>query len=121
MDPIPMHEYGIVRALLDRVEAEAQAHRATAVRSVQLRIGELSGVEPELLGFAFEAFAGGTMCANARLQVSSVPARWECPACATEVARDGALRCPACGGAARLAAGGEIILERLELEVPDVS
>jgi hydrogenase nickel incorporation protein HypA/HybF len=116
-----MHEYGIVRALIDRIEAEAQARQATAVRTVQLRIGALSGIEPELLGFAFEAFAGGTVCAHARLQVESVAVRWECPACATELAPEGALRCPACGGAARLAAGDEIILERLEMEVPDVS
>lgn len=116
-----MHEYGIVREILDRIDAEARARGATAVRTVRLRIGALSGVEPELLGLAFDAFAGGTLSAGARLEVASVAARWECPACALDIAPGETLRCLACGGAARLAEGNEIILEQLEMEVPDVS
>jgi Zn finger protein HypA/HybF involved in hydrogenase expression len=32
----------------------------------------------------------------------------------------GPLRCPACGAPARLVSGDDILLERLDLEVPDV-
>jgi len=49
-----------------------------------------------------------------------VAVRWGCPACDTELAAGSALRCGDCGGPARLTAGDEIVLERIEMEVPDV-
>ena len=51
-----MHEYSIVQALLERVAAEARARRATSVHRLTIRIGELSGVEPELLATAYATF-----------------------------------------------------------------
>ena len=48
-----MHEYSIVAALLDRVDREARAHGAERVQRLHLRIGELSGVEVELLRTAW--------------------------------------------------------------------
>lgn len=88
---------------------------------VELRIGELAGVEPDLLGFAFEAYREGTVCAGAALRIHPVAARWECSACGTERSGGGLLRCPTCDKPLRLAEGDDIILERLEMEVPDVS
>jgi len=112
-----MHEYGIVRALLDRVSSEAEARGATAVHSVEVRIGELAGVEPDLLATAFEAFRETTICAGARLEIRPVTARWECPACGDEVARGAVKQCGRCRKPARLASGDEIVLERIEMEV----
>jgi hydrogenase nickel incorporation protein HypA/HybF len=112
-----MHEYSIVQALLDRVDAEARAHDADSVSRVRLAIGRLAGVESELLRSAFELARAGTRCAEAELEVREVEPRWSCRACGGEVAAGGVLRCPACGAPARLAAGDEIVLESLELEV----
>jgi len=112
-----MHEYSIVQALLDKVDAEARAHGAVAVTRVHLAIGRLAGVESELLRSAFELARCGTPCAAAELEVRAVEARWECRGCGVEIRAGGVLRCPTCGGPARLAAGDEIVLERLELEV----
>ena len=113
-----MHEFSIVQALLGRIEEQARAHGATAVRRVSLRIGELSGVEPDLLASAYEVFRDRTACARAELDVERVPACWVCASCGTPVPRGAALVCPACLAPARLAAGDEIVLERIELEVP---
>ena len=113
-----MHEYSLVAALVDRVEAEARARHATAVRGVSLRVGELSGVEPALLLSAYEIYRPGTIVAGAPLQIATVTARWECPACARSLPRGSVLRCPECGQEARLAEGGELLLERIEMEVP---
>jgi hydrogenase nickel incorporation protein HypA/HybF len=113
-----MHEYSLMLALLERVEAEATAHRAVAVHRVLVRIGELSGVEPDLLESAFEIVRAGTVCAGAALDVERVAARWECSACRRPLDTGGALRCAACGAAAALAAGDEILLGQIELEVP---
>ncbi len=113
-----MHEYGIVQALLRQVEAEARRREATTVRRVRVRIGALSGVDPELLRRAYESFRAGSICAGADLEVVAVAARWVCPACDAEIPPGGILRCAACDRPARLEAGEEILLEHLELEVP---
>ena len=112
-----MHEYGIVRALLDRVAIEAESRGAIAVHRVEVRIGELAGVEPDLLVSAFDAYRETTVCARAQLAIRPVPARWECPACRAEVGREAVKRCAACERPARLVSGDEIVLDRIEMEV----
>jgi hydrogenase nickel incorporation protein HypA/HybF len=113
-----MHEYSIVSALLDQVTAAARARQAIAVTRVQLAIGRAAGIEVELLRTAFEMSRRGTVAAVADLDVREVAATWACRACGHEVAAGGLLRCPDCGGPPRLLAGDEIVLERLEMEVP---
>ena len=113
-----MHEYSLVQALMERIEQEATARRAVAIHRVRVRIGELSGVEPDLFASAFEIVRDRTICAHAVLDITRVPARWECPACQTTFAPGGALQCARCGAPARLAAGDDILLEQIEMEVP---
>ncbi len=113
-----MHEYSIVQALVDQVEATAAERGALAVRSVRVRIGELAGIEVSLLATAYDVYRVRTICAEAPLEIERVPARWTCPDGHADVASGHVLVCPACGRPARLAAGDEIILDRVELEVP---
>jgi len=113
-----MHEYSIVQALLTRVDAEARARGATAVHRLTVRIGELSGIEIDLLATAFAAFRDRTICAHADLDVMPVAAVWTCPLCSGEIERGSMLRCAACGVPARLSQGDEILLDRIEMEVP---
>jgi hydrogenase nickel incorporation protein HypA/HybF len=115
-----MHEYSIVQALLERIEREAMARGATAVHRVSVRIGELSGVDVELFTTAYETFRDRTICQDAAIDVRVVPTRWACTVCGDLIAHGGPLTCATCGGAARLTAGEEIVLDRIELEVPDV-
>ena len=65
-----MHEASIVTALLARVEAEAAARGAARAHRVELQLGELAGVEPELLLRAWEVFRTGTVCDGAELAVA---------------------------------------------------
>ena len=113
-----MHEYSIVQALLERVAAEARARRATSVHRLSVRIGELSGVEPELFVTAFVTFRERTICEGAELDLQTVAARWECPVCGRDIGRGERLTCTSCALPARLAAGDEIMLDRIEMEVP---
>lgn len=114
-----MHEYSIARALIGRATEEANRHGATSVAMVRLAIGRQAGLEIDLLRTAFELAAPRTACAGARLEIRDVEPRWTCRACDAEIPSAGARRCPHCGGAARLTQGGDLILERLELEVAD--
>jgi len=112
-----MHEYSIVQSLVDSVTAAVGNRQATVYR-VDVAIGELAGVDCGLLATAFEVFRDGTLCERAALTIDRIPARWECSRCGGEVARGAFLRCTLCEAPARLAAGDEIVLQRIELEVP---
>lgn len=113
-----MHEWSIVEALLARVDEEVRARGATRVHRLRVRLGALSGVEPALLASAYEVFRAGTACAEAPLDLVTGVARWRCTRCEADVPADGALVCPRCRDRRGLAAADEIVLERIEMEVP---
>jgi hydrogenase nickel incorporation protein HypA/HybF len=112
-----MHEYSIVLSLLEQVADEAGRHEARSVRSVRVRIGEQSGVEPDLIRSAFDIARAGTLCESAELDLVIVQARWECPRCGTSLEQPTELLCSDCGVPARLVSGDDLVLERLLLEV----
>jgi hydrogenase nickel incorporation protein HypA/HybF len=112
-----VHEYSVVQALMERVLAEARARGATAVHRLSVRIGELSGIEPELLASAYTLVKDNGLCDASELDIRRVPAVWACRDCGQQRGRD--LRCPTCR-LAKLLSGDEILLERIEMEVPDV-
>ena len=57
-----MHERSLVRSLLAQVQALAAEHPADRVAAIRVRIGEFSGVEPELLQSAYEELAAPRTC-----------------------------------------------------------
>lgn len=113
-----MHEYSIVSALLDRVDDAVRQHGATAVHRIRVQIGELSGVETELLQEAFSLVRAHTVSAEAELEIVAIAAQWSCSECDRVVPRGQRLSCPECRAPARLAKGAEILLDRVEMEVP---
>lgn len=112
-----MHEYSLVSALVRKAEEEARARGATAVLGLHVRVGALAGVEPTLLASAFTLCRAGLL-EGAELSVETTQAEWDCPRCGASVAAGGVLRCAACGVPARLVSGDELLLERIEMEVP---
>ena len=75
-----MHEYPLVQALIDDVERHLR-DRSGSVRRVRVRLGALSGVEPELFATAYDTFRPHTVRSGATLELTPVPARWSCPQC----------------------------------------
>lgn len=112
-----MHEYSIASSLLRMAEEQAAKHAAQRVLAVELRVGELSGVETELLETAWSLVRERSCCDGVDLAITRVTARWECSDCGTEIARGGWLACGHCGASARLACGDELLLDRIEMEV----
>jgi len=112
-----MHELSVCRSMLRQVVQIARQHGATAVTAVRVRIGPLSGIEPQLLREAFPIAAAGGMADGARLVVESVPIRVRCRDCGSESdARANRLLCARCGSwKTRLIAGDELLLESVEL------
>lgn len=113
-----MHEYSIVQAMFDQIEAHARARHAIAVKRVCVRIGRSAGVDVPLLKTAYDTFRVRTICDAAPIEVDEVPEQWTCPEGHGDIPAGGPLRCPTCERPARMVSGDEIVLERLELEVP---
>ena len=70
-----MHELGIASSILDAVRDEAEKHPSGRVTKVGVRIGVLSGVEPEALSFGFNALIQGTDLDPLTLAIEFVPRR----------------------------------------------
>lgn len=115
-----MHELSYVAALVDVLEASALERGLRRVTRVEVVVGELAGVVPEALEFAFAALAParGPLLAGAALAIERRPALARCRACggAFAVAAHG-LRCPSCREAdAHLFQGDEFRLSCYEGE-----
>lgn len=79
-----MHEFSIVQALMEQCEGLATEHQATAIRRVEVKIGVLSGVEPDLLQTAFDTFKeSSVLCRQAQLVLQPQPLVGQCQACGT--------------------------------------
>ncbi len=102
-------------AVVQRYAAQQPARR---VDRVVLRVGVLSGVEPDSLRFAFDLVARGTPAEGATLEIESVPAAVYCPACRAEFAGEPGnfiFTCPRCGElCGDIRRGRELELSRLE-------
>lgn len=117
-----MHELSIVMSALDIVEQEIRGRCdgevRGQVREVHLRIGALSGVEPEALTFAWEVARADSRFPAAALLVTIVEARATCERCGEPFAlANGAGCCSRCGPAGfRLVEGREMDLVRIVWE-----
>lgn len=96
-----MHELGLLTSVVVAVEnAAAQADsQVTRVEKVALEVGTMSGAIPEALYGSWPIARQDSICAEAELEVTSIPASVYCPRCARDVPIDEffALTCPECG------------------------
>jgi hydrogenase nickel incorporation protein HypA/HybF len=106
-----MHEMGVA-AEIQRIARESVAGRGVGrITCVRLAIGDLAAVDPEILGFAWEALVQGTPEEGSVLEVDWRPARQTCPACGDMPGRAPGswLRlCPRCGGILRVTGGDDL-------------
>jgi hydrogenase nickel incorporation protein HypA/HybF len=117
-----MHEYSIVDSLLKIVEENAQQRGAKKVVKIELKIGVLSGVEPELLFRAFELFREGTLAEEAELVIHHQPVVVQCQNCGKEsvLGERPRYRCPQCNSPnLKIVDGEEMYLTSLELEIEE--
>lgn len=94
-----MHELSIANAILETVREERLRRDGARVGVVGVRVGELSGVNPDALRFSFEALTTGTELAPLQLEIELCPRRERCRTCGQTFApADFVFVCPACGG-----------------------
>lgn len=113
-----MHEYSIVQSLLDSCEENALRNGAQKVTKVVVKIGVMSGVEPDLLKTAFDAFKEKTICEDAELVLNVQPLLIKCSECLKESVLEGIKYCcPECESIkVDVIDGEDMYLMQLELE-----
>ena len=118
-----MHEMGIANSILEGVGAELRRRPGSRAVKVGVRIGELAGVDPDALNFAFEALTIDTPLAGVKLDVEYVAPRSRCRDCTGEFeVHDYELLCPACGSLSTdRISGDELLFTYLEIEEPDAA
>jgi len=110
----------IAAAVLEAVRTEGGLHGGAHITRAGLRIGELSGVEPESLRFCLETLVSGDPLAPLAFELEILPWTRRCRDCGGKFrVTDYNPACTACGSAHTEAAGGdEMELAYLELEEP---
>ena len=113
-----MHELSIANSILDAVRAEAGRRPGARLRKVGVRVGELSGVEPEALSFCFDSLVRGTELEPLALEIETCPRRQRCSKCdRTFQVVDFEVTCPGCGATdTQFMSGTELEMAYLELE-----
>jgi hydrogenase nickel incorporation protein HypA/HybF len=113
-----MHEFSLARALWDQVERVRRQHGAARVLSIRVGVGEMSGVEPELLHSAFRVLLESGHAGGADLELERVPLEARCDGCGAEFpVRRFHFACPECGGPRVTVLRGEhLVLQQLTLE-----
>ncbi len=110
----------IAAATLDAVRAELQRYPGSRASRAGLRIGEISGVEPESLRFCLEALVAGSDLAPLAFDFEIQPWKRRCRDCGGKYnVADPLAVCPACNSASAETCGGaELEFSYLELEAP---
>lgn len=113
-----MHELSLCQGILDAIEAEARKQNFRQVRSVQLEIGALAGVDGDALRFGWEAVSAGSLADGSALEIVQVPGSAWCFACQDTVNVDRYYDpCPRCQGhQIRVNGGEQLKIKQLEVE-----
>jgi hydrogenase nickel incorporation protein HypA/HybF len=113
-----MHEQSLVRALLRQVQIVADENSGSRVLSIRVRIGEFSGVEPDLLCSAYDDLVQDTPLRGAELKMKRVPLEAVCDQCGNQFRIERFhFQCDKCGSVRLALRGGEeLLLESVTLE-----
>lgn len=113
-----MHEMSLAEGVLQLIEDAARDQGFTAVRTVWVEIGQLSGVEPEAMAFCFDAVSRGTLLEGARLEIVHVPGSGHCYECGRDTELQAVYdACTHCGAVpVHITGGTEMRVKELEVD-----
>jgi hydrogenase nickel incorporation protein HypA/HybF len=113
-----VHELSIASSILETLRVELDARPGVRASSIGLRIGVLSGVDPESLRFGFDALIADTPFYPLEVHIDLVARRQRCLDCTFEYdVFDHDSQCPACSSFLSLSiAGDELDITWIEVE-----
>jgi len=113
-----MHEMGIAQNIYEHIINEIDDKKLPLIRTVKLKVGALTAIEPESLSFCFESIIMGTLLVDATLDIEIVPVKARCRQCFKEFeVRDYFFFCPYCQNVdVETIAGTDLTIQYLEIE-----
>jgi hydrogenase nickel incorporation protein HypA/HybF len=114
-----MHELSIAMTIIELVEEEAERRGSFRVEAIHLKLGPLSGVEPQALLSAYELASENTPLAGSKLRIETTLITVYCPACQAQRVLKSmqSFYCPECNTPTpEVVQGKEIEVVALELE-----
>lgn len=113
-----MHEVSIAQSIISLVESSLPGGNDGKVSSVQVRVGELSSIEPDALQFSFDIVKAKTSLSNARLDLEIIEGRGICSDCDHAFALHSfATPCPQCNSyLIRITQGKEMKVVSFDLD-----
>lgn len=115
---------GLVASVIDIVtDAMKDAPAGARVRTVTLKVGDMTETIPDALEFAFDALSPGTLLEGAELVVNAISPRSKCLDCGYEYGHDRfQMECPECGSyLLELLCGRELEIASIDVDEPDSS
>lgn len=115
-----MHELSLAESINNTIRELCERSGWTLVRRVVLKVGRMRQVDPELLSFAFDVVAKGTVSEGAELSVMELPFVFKCNHCGRETTgEETSFVCPHCDSTnVDLLSGMELTIESMEVEGP---
>lgn len=117
-----MHEIGVLYKMLEQVETVAKEHNVKKVKSIEIELGELSGMLPVFFEQYYEAATENKeLFKDSELIIKSIPGEGLCLECQTlyNVMRfEG--QCPKCKSRNKKVLGGkDFIVKNILVETDD--
>ena len=111
-----MHEASIAQSLLEIVRRAAAGTSVESIVRIEISIGRLKAIEPQLLISCFEFMAENTICEGAELMITAIPISVRCEACGAISDVSGyRFRCGMCNsGALKIISGSELKVDRIQ-------
>jgi hydrogenase nickel incorporation protein HypA/HybF len=113
-----MHEASITESMLALALEKANEAKAKKITSINLIVGELSGVVPDCVQFYFDIISQNTLADGAKLNFENKPVQIRCRKCASVFTpADHEWSCPKCQETSvEIASGRECYMESIEVE-----
>ncbi len=110
-----MREQRSTKAIFDKIIQHEQAER---IKAVQIAIGEISGLDQNVIQQDWDELSRGTPLEHTQIHFRSITAEAQCMACFKKYHPDsGNIHCPNCGSfGAKILSGEEFHLESIETD-----
>lgn len=112
-----MHELSVTESILAIALDHAQKAKASKVTDINLVIGRLSSIIDDSVSFYWEIISKDTICSDAKLHFTRLPATFVCINCNTQYSVKGELEpCPKCSSAdVQVITGNEFRVDSIEV------
>ena len=115
-----MHELPVMKSVLDVCLKHAETNNVKKIVTIELKVGELSDLEPEWMQNYFSFVSKDTIAEGATLKIERTPLIMQCEACSesfhVNIKEMKEIECPQCKGKkVKYVSGREYRVENMEV------